>query len=88
MNSSVYGDTILQKVVEEVFNPLYQLMVGVAVIYFFYGVFMFIVNMHDPDKKNLGKGHLLYGTIGLFIIFSVGGILGMFNSIFGGVFQL
>ncbi len=47
---------------------------------------MFIVNMNDPDKKNAGKRHLLYGTIGLFIILSVGGILKIFNDVFNGMF--
>jgi len=87
MNTSADGDAILQKVVQEVFTPIYQLAAGIAILYFLYGVFMFIVNMNDPEKKNLGKSHLLWGTVGLFIILSVGGILMTFNSIFGGMFQ-
>jgi hypothetical protein len=86
MNSSVDGDAVLQKVVQEVFSPLYQLVAGIAFLYFLYGVFMFIVNMNDPEKKNLGKQHLLWGTVGLFIILSVGGIMMVFNNIFGGLF--
>jgi hypothetical protein len=39
--------------------------------------------MRNPQDKNTGKQHLLWGTIGLFIIFSVGGILGIFSSMFG-----
>ena len=79
-------DAILQKIGEEIFSPLYQLVVGIAFVYFLYGVFMFIVNMRDPEKKNFGKSQLLYGTIGLFIILSVGGILQLFNSVFEGMF--
>ncbi len=79
-------DDILQKVTSEIFTPLYQLAVGIAFLYFFYGALMFIKNMQDPEKKNLGKGHLLYGTIGLFIILSVGGFLRFFNDVFGGLF--
>jgi hypothetical protein len=48
---------------------------------------MFIYNFNDPTKKNEGKSHLLWGLVGLFIIFSVGGILKMFNSVLGGMFQ-
>ena len=79
-------DQVLQKVIDQVFGPLYQLVVGIAVIYFFYGVFKFVLDMNDPEKKNKGKEHLLWGTIGLFIILSVGGILKLFNSVFGGLF--
>jgi hypothetical protein len=76
------GEDVLERIVTEIFSPLYGLMVGIAFLYFFYGAFMFIVNMNDPDKRNTGKRHLLYGTIGLFIILSVGGILKLFNSFF------
>ena len=43
--------------------------------------------MNDAEKMNTGKRHLIYGTIGLFIILSVGGILELFNSVLGGMFQ-
>ncbi len=81
------GDDILGKVITEVFAPLYSLVVGIAFLYFLFGVVRFIMNMNDPEKKNVGKEHLLYGTIGLFIILSVGGILKLFNSVFGGLFE-
>lgn len=81
------GEKILENVVTEVLSPLYQVVVGVAFLYFLYGIVMFIINMNDPDKKNTGKQHLLWGTVGLFIILSVGGILQLFNSIFDGMFK-
>lgn len=80
------GEQVLQNVITEIFNPLYQLAVGVATVYFFYGVYNFIMSMNDPQKKNVGKAHLLYGVIGLFIILSVGGILKFSNEILGGMF--
>ena len=80
------SEAILGKVVTEVFSPIYQLVAGIAFLYFLYGGLMFILNMNDPEKRNIGKSHLLYGTIGLFIILSVGGILKVFNSVFNGMF--
>jgi hypothetical protein len=80
------GDQVLEKVITEVFSPLYALVASISFIYFLYGVVMFIINMNDPEKKNMGKSHLLWGTIGLFIILSVGGILKFFNEIFDGMF--
>lgn len=80
------GEEILQNTITEIFNPLYKLAVALAILYFLYGVFKFIMDMNDPEKKNFGKAHLLYGTIGLFIILSVGGILQFFSGVFGGVF--
>jgi hypothetical protein len=43
--------------------------------------------MNDPDKKNTGKAHLLWGLVGLIIIFSVGGILAILNKTVGGMFS-
>lgn len=80
------GDQILQNVISEIFSPLYKLAVGIAILYFLYGVFKFVVDMNDPEKKNFGKSHLLWGLIGLFIILSLGGIIKFFNDIFGGMF--
>ena len=80
------GEEVLQKVVSEILSPLYQLAAGLAFVYFLYGAFRFIIDLNDPTKKNVGKEHLLWGTVGLFIILSVGGILRLFNDVFGGLF--
>lgn len=81
------GQVVLQNVVRWVFSPLYQLVAGIALLYFLFGVAKFVYDLNDPEKKNFGKSHLLWGLVGLFIIFSVGGILPMFNSVLGGMFN-
>lgn len=81
------GEAVLGKIVSEFLSPLYQLAVGFAFCYFLYGVIKFIYNINDPEKKNIGKQHLLWGMIGLFIIFSVGGILQVLNSALSGMFS-
>ncbi len=80
------GEDVLGKVVTEVLSPLYGLAAACAFVYFLYGGFRFIMDMNDPEKKNTGKRNLLWGTIGLFIIFSVGGILKFFDELLGGMF--
>ena len=85
------GEELLSRIVEYVFSPLYQLAVVVALLYFFYGMFMFMWQLRNPDAgnsgtSNTGKDHMLWGLVGLFIILSVGGILKVFNSVFEGVF--
>ena len=79
-------DDVLQRVVAEIFTPVYQVVVGVSFLYFLYGVLKFIYDMNHPAEKNDGKNHLLWGTVGLFIIFSVGGILQVFGGFFQGTF--
>lgn len=76
-------DTVLQKIVTEIFNPLYKAAVAAAFVYFLYGVVKYLHDMRNPQDKNTGKQHLLWGMVGLFIIFSVGGVLSLFTSMFG-----
>jgi hypothetical protein len=80
------GERIFQNVVTAVLSPIYQLVAAIAFVYFLYGAFMYLVDLNNPEKKTTRKSHLLYGTIGLFIIFSIGGLLPIFNRILGGMF--
>jgi hypothetical protein len=82
------ADTILQKIGTEIFEPLYQFVVVISVLYFLYGVAKFVYDMRNPTEKNTGKQHLLWGMVGLFIILSVGGILKIFESVFGSMFGM
>ena len=85
LGATLDPDTVLQKIVTEIFSPIYQVLATIAFVYFLYGGAKFIYDMNDPEKKNFGKSHLLWGTVGLFIILSVGGILQVFGNIFGGM---
>ena len=82
------ADTILQKIGTEILAPAYQFVVVISVLYFLYGVAKFVYDMRNPTEKNTGKQHLLWGMVGLFIILSVGGILKIFESIFGSMFGM
>ena len=84
MNSS---ETILSNVVTEIYSPIYQLVAAVTVVYFVYGVARYVIELNNPQETSEGKAHLLYGSIGLFIVLSVGGILSYFGDIFGCLFQ-
>lgn len=81
------GEQILSNVVTEIFSPLYQAAVGVAILYFLYGVAKYVLDLNNPEKQTFGKSHLLWGMVGLFIILSVGGILSALNESLGGMFK-
>lgn len=83
------ADAFLQKVVTEFFSPLYELAVGITVIYFLYGVARFVYDLSTShaDRQENGRRHLLYGMIGLFIVLSVGGIMNFLGDIFDGFFK-
>ncbi len=85
MNSAVAAtDTIFQKVIEYLLNPLYIITVVVATLWFLYGVTVLLFQMNNPEKREQARTNLLYGLIGLFIILSVGAIFKMINEVVGG----
>lgn len=76
-------NTLLQWTLDELINPLYKLATACAFIYFLYGGLRYVYELRNPDERSNGKRHLLWGTVGLFIIFSAGAIINFFGSLFG-----
>ncbi|MCX6717607.1 MAG: hypothetical protein NTU76_02955 [Candidatus Taylorbacteria bacterium] len=64
-------------------TPIIYLLVGLAVIYFLWGMFEFIQNADNSSKREDGYKHMIYGVIGLVIIFSVNGIIALITSTLG-----
>jgi Type IV secretion system pilin len=62
---------ILNRTITYVVNPLVDLLIGLAVIYFLYGVFNFVRNAENPEKRIEGAKHILWGVVGIAIMFSV-----------------
>lgn len=65
---------LLGKIVTLIVNPVIVLGFVVATIFLFYGIIQLIwgADGSDLDKK---KSNVMYGVIGLFVMFSVYGIL-------------
>lgn len=66
-----------------IINPLIIFLFALALVYFFYGVFEFIVNQNNDEKKTKGKSHMLWGVIGLTIMMGVWAILGIILNTLG-----
>ncbi len=69
--------TLIQKILDNIIEPFIALLVGVAIIYFLWGVFQFIRNAESPDKRKEGGMHMLWGAIGLFLMVTAYGILNL-----------
>jgi heme O synthase-like polyprenyltransferase len=80
-------NSFLVIVTNSILSPIYQLAVGIALLYFLWGGVKFIYNMNNPDEREKSKQHLLWGIIGLFILFSIGGIFAFFETYLGGMFK-
>jgi len=66
---------LLGKFLDQVLNPAVKLLFGAAVVYFIWGVFMYVRKGDSDVAKTEGKNHVLWSTIGLFIMTSVWGIM-------------
>ena len=75
-------DTFIANVDALIINPLILFLFALALAYFLYGVFEFIMNGENDEKKTTGKSHMLWGIIGLTIMMGVWAVLNMIISTF------
>ena len=74
----VYAKTIeevIAVVSAEVLQPIIILLFALAAVLFFWGVVEFMLNRDNEEERDKGKRHMLWGLVGLLIMFAVNGIL-------------
>ena len=81
--NAIDTDTLIQNILTNIVNPLIILMVGVAVIFFLWGVFEFIRNADSSEERKKGGMHMLYGALGLFIMSTAYGVLNLILGTIG-----
>lgn len=78
--------SFLEGLVEDVGNALalvVPIMVGLAIIYFFWGLVQYIRSAGDPKAAATGKSIMIYGIIAIFVMVSVWGIVGWLQGVIG-----
>ena len=65
------NQSIIEKAVQVIINPIIQILFVVATVVFVYGVFEFIRGAENPEVRKQGQQHMLWGIIGLAIMVSV-----------------
>lgn len=58
------------------------LLVGLAVVFFVYGIIKFFLNPDNEEKKKEGKTFILWGIIALFVMVSIWGLVGILSGTF------
>ncbi len=82
-------NTVWERVMDQLVNPIFTLLIVITTTYFLWGMLTFIYSLREGNKDsdlNEGKSHMLWGGLGLFIIFSISGIIKLLNSMFDGWF--
>ncbi|MBI2610198.1 hypothetical protein HYW53_03405 [Candidatus Giovannonibacteria bacterium] len=77
------ADEIIDITIAEVIQPFLIVLFALAAILFFWGVVQFIMNPDSEDKKASGRQHMIWGLIGLAIMFGVNGIIKILQNFVG-----
>ena len=59
------------------------LVVALAVLFFFWGLAMYILNAGDEEKRDKGRSIMIWGVIALFVMVSVWGLVRIIGNTFG-----
>ena len=73
----------LNAVNANVINPLIVLVFAIAFLIFFWGIFQFISKAGESTEREAGKKKILYGLIGMFVMFSAYGLIRVVLGTFG-----
>lgn len=68
-------NSFLTGVVTQIINPIIMLLSACAFVVFAWGLFEFVRNAADATKREEGRQAILWGLIGLVIIFGAYGII-------------
>ena len=72
----------LGKVIVQIVNPIILLLAGSAFVVFLWGVFQFIWQAGDATARETGRRAILWGLVGLVVIFGAYGIINVALSTF------
>lgn len=75
--------TFLGKVQTEIIDPILALITIAAFLVFVWGVVQFIRKADNDEARKVGQQHMMWGIIGLVIIFGAQGILMLMKSFVG-----
>lgn len=67
--------TFLGKVIVEIINPVILLLSATAFVVFLWGGFEFVMHAGDATKRKEGKDAIVWGLVGLVIIFGAYSII-------------
>lgn len=70
-------------ILTDFFFNIVPILMSLAVLVFFWGIVKFISQAGDERAVEEGKGFIIYGLIGIFVIITLWGIVGFLQESFG-----
>lgn len=78
-DTAAFGNA-LSPIVTNIIDPLIGLAFAVAVVVFAYGVIQMIIHDTDADAHKNGRTSMIWGIVGMFIMFSAWGIINIVSN--------
>ncbi len=69
--------------IQELVQLLIPVAFGAAVLFFFWGLALYILSSNDESKKADGRRIMIYGTIALFVASSIWGLVAFIRATLG-----
>jgi len=76
-------DSFIQKVTTEIIDPIITLIALAAFALFVWGVVTFIRNADNEEKRSTGQQHMIWGIVGLALIFGAAAIVNWLKRLIG-----
>jgi hypothetical protein len=74
---------LINNIEQYILNPLIALLFAIAFLIFFIGIFQMIVDSQSGKDTGESKKKVLYGLIGMFVMFSAYGLVHLILTTFG-----
>ncbi len=76
-------DTFITKVQDAILTPIITLLALGAFLIFIWGIVEFIASADNEEKRSTGQQHMIWGIIGLVIIFGANAIVSLLSATVG-----
>ncbi len=83
MQGTENAQTFFDHIKTNIVNPIITLLALAAFVVFVWGVVDFIRSADDAEKRATGQRHMVWGIIGLVIIFGANAIIVILKNTFG-----
>ncbi|OGI82222.1 hypothetical protein A3I95_00610 [Candidatus Nomurabacteria bacterium RIFCSPLOWO2_02_FULL_44_12] len=67
----------------QIVNPIINVLFALAIALFLWGLFEFLANQSNEEKRTEGKSHMLWGVVGLAIMLGVFTIMNIILNTIG-----
>ncbi len=76
-------DDLVSRISQYIIDPIILLLFALGLLYFLWGVAIFIWQSDSEDARKKGVQHMLWGIIGMFIMIAALGIINLIEGTFG-----